>query len=188
MKYTINLIQDLLVEEKREKRRKLRQLTYFTTAMAILVTALFYTTLQVLSMRQMIEFEKEKLAKIEEEYRKYQATSMIVNRSDIELLDKLQRDRVFWTEKLAATALHLPDEYWIEKIGFSNTYKVSGYGLIEPEQEQLITVDDYLNLLRADTTFNYDFPIVFLNAVTRTDEGKTMRVSFELSSNRQRRN
>lgn len=188
MKYQANLIRDMLKAEKQKKARILRRVIYSVTAFGILGLSLFHSTLQVLYMEQKVAMEQEKLDRIEEEYKKYQATSMIINRADIELLDRLQHNRVFWTKKLAATALYLPDEYWIEKISFDRNYKVSGYGLTVPEQKQLITMDSYLNMLRGDSTFNDDFPVTYLEAVVRTDEDKVERVHFELSSDLRRRN
>lgn len=188
MKYQANLIRDLLRAEKQRKVRTFRRIIYSVTAFGILVLALFQSTLNILYMRQKIAMEQEKLDRIEEEYKKYQATAMIINRADIELLDRLQHNRVFWTKKLAATALYLPEKYWIEKISFDRNYRVSGYGLTVPEQKQLITMDSYLNMLREDTTYNDDFPVTYLEAVVRTDEDKVERVHFELSSDQRRRN
>jgi hypothetical protein len=192
MKYRANLIKEILKEEKIQKARSLRRVLYSWTAFGILALVMLDATFKVINMRQLISFEQEKLDKIVAEYETYQKTEMTVNRMDIELLDQLQHNRVFWTKKLAATALYLPEQYWIENISFSTKYEVSGYGYMVPEQKQLMTIDSYLNFLRADTTFNDDFPISFLDAVVRADEdekGKSVeRVLFELSATKGWRN
>ncbi len=184
MKYSVNMIQDLLKEEKRIKIRTLRRVTYMLLAFGILLLALFYAALKFLYMKQLIDFEQAKLDKIEEEYNKYQNISMVVNRMDIELLDKLQHDRIFWTKKLVATALYLPENYWIEEIYYDKIYSVNGYGYTVPEQKQLITMDSYLNMLRKDSTFNNDFTTTSLNLVVRNDEDNIERVLFKLSASK----
>ncbi len=192
MKYRANLIKEILKEEKIQKAKSLRRILYSWTAFGILALVILDASFKVIHMNQLINFEQEKLDRIVAEYETYQKTEMTINRMDIELLDKLQHNRVFWTKKLAATARYLPDQYWIEDIAFNTKYEVSGYGYTVPEQQQLMTLDAYLNFLRADTTFNDDFPTSFLEAVVRADEdekGESIeRVLFELSATKSRRN
>lgn len=184
MKYRINLIKDILKEEKLEKARSLRIVIYTWVSFALLLFVLFDATLRVMSVNQLIAAEQLKLDIIEEEYRNYQETREVINRMDIELLDKIQGDRIFWTKKLAATALYLPQKYWIEEMKYDGKYYVSGFGYTVPQQKQLITMDNYLNKLRLDTTFNDDFGSVFLNAVVRTDEKRVKKVLFELTADK----
>ncbi len=185
MKYTINFVRKIREEEKKVEARRLRTLTLSVICFGALCLGIFYSALQIFEMEQTLQDERDKLARIEAEYRKYRATEMIVNKADIELLDYLQNGRIFWTKKLAAMAFHLPDNYWITSFGYGrNLYKVNGYGYISPEQEQLITLDDYLNELRKDSTFNDDFIVTFLNSTVRQDEKGKKRVSFDFSSNK----
>jgi hypothetical protein len=186
MKYKINLLDKLLKKERDSRAQKLRGLIYSVLSLGVLFLVLFQATLEVKSMVRVIDFEEAKLAKITAEYQKYKETIMVVNKSDIELLDRLQNNRIFWTKKLAVTAHYLPSDYWIEKLDFNKKlYNVNGYGYINPEQKQLITVDDYLNLLRVDSTFNDDFNLTYLNSIVRTDEKNGVeRVMFEFSSQR----
>ena len=192
MKYQINLIQRLRLQEKKEQTRK-RTLTLLTiAAFAALLLSLGYSATTVLHMNLVIAKERGELARIEREYKKYKATRMIVDKSDIELLDRLQTGRIFWTKKLAAMAYHLPNKapnpYWITKFGYkAPALNVQGYGFISNRQEQLITIDDYLNSLRNDSTFADVFPTSYLNATTRDDEGYRERVTFDYSAEKPRR-
>lgn len=84
-------------------------------------------------------------------------------------------------------ALHLPNQppnpYWITSFGYNRTqFIVKGYGLISPEQEQLITIDDYLNNLRKDSSFSDVFTNCYLNSTVRQDDGVKERVSFDFSA------
>ncbi len=183
MKYSINLVRKLREEEKRAEARRLRTVVLSFICFGALCLALIYSAFQVLDMERVLQDERNKLARIEAEYRKYQKTRMIVTKADIELLDGLQNGRIFWTKKLAAMAFHLPENYWITRFGYkSPTYKVDGFGYISPEQEQLITLDNYLNKLRNDSTFADKFIVTFLNSTVREDERGKMRVSFDFSS------
>ena len=69
----------------------------------------------------------------------------------------------------------------------SPIYKVVGYGYISPEQEQLITLDGYLNELRGDSTFADKFIVTYLNSTVREDEHGKKRVSFDFSSEKRGR-
>jgi hypothetical protein len=107
-------------------------------------------------------------------------TNTFIDKSDIELLDKLQNKKVFWTRKIAAMAQHLPENYWITRFTFEHAvFSVSGYGYITPNQEQLISIDDYLNMMRSDRLFNDVFIYIYLTSTARTDEDSRERVSFE---------
>ncbi|MBD3392180.1 MAG: hypothetical protein GF418_08895 [Chitinivibrionales bacterium] len=183
MKYTINLVRTIRIEERKAEVQRVRVLVLLGVCVGLLVLSVFYATLQVLTMEATLREEKDKLARIEAEYKRYKETTMIVNKADVELLNRLQSQRIFWTKKLAAMALHLPENYWITDFSFSqSTFNVKGYGYITPDQRQLVTIDDYLNLLREDSTFSDVFSQVFLNSTERTDEKVRERVSFDYSA------
>lgn len=188
MKYTINLIRSLREKEYREAVARRRGTLLITLCAVLLAVALAYSAWNTVDMLRVIELEREKLARVEAEYRQYQSTTMIVDKGDIELLDKLQNDRIFWTRKLASMALHLPENYWVTRFGYGkgNQFDVDGYGYISRDQKQLITLDDYLNLLRGDTLFNDVFRNVHLEQARRDDEGTRERVSFRFSAGTRR--
>lgn len=183
MKYQINLVRKLRSEEVQAGHRKFQTLVLITICFGVLALSVFFASLQVLRMMLVLHNEQNKLARIETEYAKYKETRMIVDKSDIELLDKLQNGRIFWTKKLASMAFYLPENYWITDFGYNAAlYNVKGYGYISPKQEQLITLDDYLNQLRADSNFCDIFKTTYLNSTIRNDEGGRQRVSFDYSA------
>jgi hypothetical protein len=189
MKYRINLIHQLRLKEKKEREQKSTLRIMIIVAFTILLISIGYSVATVLRMKLAIQREKNELARIEVEYRKYRTTKMIVNKEDIELLDRLQNGRLFWTKKLAAMAYHLPNKppnlYWITDFTYKEPrLKVNGFGFISPRQEQLITLDDYLNSLRKDTSFSDVFTSCYINSTIRDDEGYQERVSFEYSAER----
>ena len=183
MIYTINLVRESRFAEKKEEVRRVRIFGFTAICFGLLGLALFYTALQTVEMQLVLFAEEEKLEKIETAYQKYQSAKMIVNKDDIELLDKLQNNRIFWTKKLAAMAFHLPENYWITQFGYdSEVFKASGFGYISQEQEQLIVLNNYFNHLRADTTYNNDFKKTEFIATQRSDDAGRMRVSFDFLS------
>jgi len=153
----------------------------------------FFTYQRIIGMQRVVEKEKQKLAAIQEEYQNYQETNVSIDKADIELLNRLQSGRVYWTRKLEAMAKHLPNEepisYWITSFRYSgNTFNVSGYGYITHKQEQLLALDKYLLDLRADQMYSDIFSPTYLNSAVRSDEdiegrgAVRERVSFEYSS------
>lgn len=183
MHYTINLVRKVRIDEKRAERKHLTITVLLICCFGILILSLFYSALQILKMENTLAEEQDKLDKIEKEYRQYKASQTIIDKSDIELLDRLQHSRIFWSKKLVATAQYLPENYWITQLGFRKpSFDVEGYGYISKKQEQLITMDDYLNQLRADTTFNDIFRNTYLNLTERQDEKTRERINFRYSA------
>jgi len=185
VRYNINLIRQLRSEERRASELKDRLFTFGISCFGLIGIATLTFTFQVLSMEAKLTNERQNLARIEQEYSKYKTTRMVIDKADIERLDSLQANRIFWTKKLAAMAVYLPEDYWIIQFGFDGKiYKVSGFGYISPDQEQLITLDDYLNKLRADRNYTDAFKATYFNSVARSDEESNVRnrVSFEYSS------
>jgi hypothetical protein len=185
MRYDINLIRQLRSEEHRAVQLRDRLFTVGVSCLGLLTIAAITLFFQIIGMESKLTNEKQELARIEQEYSKYRATRMVIDKADIERLDSLQANRTFWTKKLAAMAYFLPEGYWIIKFGFDlKTFRVSGFGYISTKQEQLITLDDYLNKLRADTTYNDIFKTTNFDAVSRSDEEKDNRerISFDYSS------
>ncbi len=185
MKYRINLVRELRIQEKLAEAKKLRVYTLTGFSLGILALSVAYLVINIILMQMVIGREEEKLAQIEAQYRRYQATKMIVNKADIELLDQLQNGRIFWTKKLASMAQHLPANFWITKFGFDGVnYDASGYGYISPNQEQLVVVDRYLNALRADSSYSDVFPATYFRSTQRQDDSDRLRVSFDFVSNK----
>jgi len=183
MHYNINLVRTARIEEKKGERKRLTSLVFLICALGTLVLASLYTAFEILRMENTLKEEQEKVARIKEEYKRYKASKTIINKADIELLDKLQHERIFWTKKQVAMAQYLPENYWITEFGFSRgSFDVDGYGYITKEQEQLITMDDYLNELRNDTTFNDVFRNTYLNLTERKDEKTRERITFKYSA------
>jgi hypothetical protein len=181
--YQINLIRSLRQQETASERHRTILMGGAVFCFGLLAVSLFYAALQVLTIRMALGSEIGQLNRIKAEYSKYKQTRMIVNKSDLELLDGIQNRRIFWTKKLAAMAVDLPDNYWITNFGYKPPrFTASGFGYISPKQEQLVTIDEYLNQLRKDSTYNDVFSNTFFNATVRSDEDKHERVSFEYYS------
>lgn len=181
--YRLNLIRDLRERERRQENR--RQLLLFLgfACFGCFILSLLYSGMIMWRMERVIAIEQAKLTRLKLEYNKYTVTKLIVDRSDIELLNNLKGKGIFWTGKLAALAKHLPDNYWITKFKYANNQLyVAGFGYVPPQQDQLMVLDGYLNRLRSDTTFNDVFKTLRLNSVNRGDEGSQARVSFEFSA------
>ncbi len=183
MKYSINLVRRIRESEQQTQTARAKVFAVTITSLAILGLAVAYSAQRIMVMHRVLDEERRKLTRIETEYKQYKATEMTVAKSDIELLDKLQGDRIYWTKKIAAMALHLPKDYWIVHFEHKRkAFKVDGYGYISPRQEQLVTIDEYLNRLRVDDQFRDPFERVFLTSTKRTDEETRRRVSFEYAA------
>jgi hypothetical protein len=179
--YRINLIRDLREREHRVERQKRLSVILSLGCFGFFALSLIYSGLTIWQMEHVINLEKDKLRRLEFEYQKYTATKLIVDKSDIELLNSLQGKGIFWTRKLAAIAKHLPDGYSITVFDYQQgMLHVRGHGVPGPEQDQLLVLDQYLNDLRADTSFSNIFTRVFLNMADRNGEGG--KVGFDFSA------
>lgn len=188
IKYRLNLVKLVRRAERRSRAQAVNMALIAVMCFAAVGLAGFFTYYRIVGMERVIEKEKQKLAAIEAEYHSYQETNVSIDKADIELLNRLQSNRVYWTRKLEAMAKHLPNEepisYWVTNFGYQgNSFNVRGYGYITHKQEQLLALDEYLNNLRADPTYSDIFSPTYLNSTVRSDEEQNReRVSFEYSS------
>jgi Tfp pilus assembly protein PilN len=179
--YRINLIRDLRDREVKAEQQQRLAVILGLGCFGFFLISLLYSTLTILQMERVLTNEKEKVGRLQQEYQKYAAAKLIVDKSDIELLNDLQGKGMLWTKKLAAMAKHLPDNYWITGFSFTNnTLNVRGYGYADARQDQLLVLDQYLNRLRNDTTFSDTFSKLQLNVAERREDGS--RVAFEFSA------
>jgi Tfp pilus assembly protein PilN len=189
MRYNINLVRLMRSEERKAVELRNRLSIVGLSCMGLLGLAAITFTFQVIGMEAKLNNERLELARIEMAYSKYKTTRMVIDKADIERLDSLQTNRIFWTKKLAVMANYLPDDYWIVHFSSdSKAYRVAGFGYISPKQVQLITIDDYLNKIRADSSYKDVFKTTYVNSVSRSDEdnardnSQEQRVSFNYTS------
>lgn len=181
--YRINLVRDLRKKEMREELFRRYTFIGLTTSLALLFLALVYGVITAWNMELVIDAEKKKLLHVRTEYQKYTAARMIVDKSDVELLDNLHGRGILWTKKLAAMANHLPEGYSITGFTYRDgELKVKGYGLPSPRQDQLLVLDGYLKKLRKDSTFSDIFVRLYLNNTERKSSSEGQRILFEFSA------
>lgn len=186
MKYNINLVADLRKQERREQRKS-EFVTYAFVALAGgLSLVIFKCVIFLLIINRDLNTAENRLQSLQAEYLRYKQTSMSIDKEDLELLDQLQHKRIFWTKKLTSMALPLPNNYWVNSFTFKKgILNVRGFGYLENQQRQLITLDDYLNILRADPVFNKGMQRIALIETRRDDvasEHNQARVSFEFTA------
>jgi hypothetical protein len=198
IRYRTNLMKSALAAEKRNNESRLKMALLFIVCFGALGGAAIYVYAQISLMEHTLYAEKLKLLKVEAEYRNYQEEVSVVNKADVELLGRLQTNRIYWTRKLDAMARYLPEadpiSYWVTKFGYndnSKTFTVNGYGYITQRQEQLLELERYLDSLRAEPSYAYIFGATYLKSAVRSDEQPLRitdarrdreRVSFEYAS------
>jgi len=187
LKYRVNMIRSVREMERRQEQRRVRAVTLSGVAIGLAALAVFYAVLQCLSMSNIIDARKQRLADIQRRYRRYTEAEQIVGKEDIELLDKLHGGKIFWTGVLAALARHLPEGYWTTQLRYDGkTLQVRGEGFAGANQDQLLVIDEYLNKLREDRRFGAVFSKVNLGATGRTGKSSRGRdlVTFQFTAER----
>lgn len=176
MKFKLNLIREIQAKQEARKTSRKKTSVLIILCYSLLTAVLAYGALDVLKMRATVIEERTRLEQVKAEYQRYKASEMIVTKAEVELLDRLQSSRIFWTKKLLVMARYLPENYWITRFGYDRSvFVVEGYGYISDKQEQLLTLHDYLDALRKDISFTDVFPVTYLNSTIRSDEGSQMR-------------
>jgi len=179
--YKINLIRDLREREKKKEERTRLALILGLGCFGFFLLSVIYSSLTIWQMEKVLTHESTQVVRLKQEYQKYKATRLIIDKTDIELLDGLKSKGFLWTKKLAALANHLPDNCSITSFSYEREMlHVTGYGFVNPKQDQLLILDDYLNKLRADTTFSDTFTKLQLNSADRKEEGG--RFGFDFSA------
>jgi len=181
-RYTINFVRERRIQEKKERNRQTVINSFVIVSFGLLTLTVLYTVFSVLGMQSVIKRERKRLEQIETEFKTFNATKMIIGKNDLEALDKLQNNRIYWTKKLAALAVHLPENYWIVSFSYvPPVLDVQGQGYIGSEQDYLLVIDKYLNKLRKDSTFNDIFNTVKLVSSSRV-YNKEDQVGFEFQA------
>jgi Tfp pilus assembly protein PilN len=181
--YRINLIRDLREQELRQERKRRMAMIVGLGCFGFFLISVLYSSLTIWQMEDVLKRERQKVDHLKQEYQKYTATRLIVDKSDLELLNGLQGKGIFWTKKLAAVAKYLPDNYWITQFSYGAEHlKVTGFGSVGPQQDQLLVMNAYLDKLRADTTFSDAFKAVQLISVDRIGEAGAGRCAFEFTA------
>lgn len=179
--YRLNLIRSIREREKKTERRKRLAFILAAGCFGFFALSTLYSALTIWQMESVITQERDKLARLKQEYQKYTATKLIVDKTDVELLGSLQGKGIFWTRKLAAMAKHLPDNYWITRFSFQNDIlSIGGFGLSGSRQAQLLVLNDYVNALKQDTAFADIFKDVRLMKVDHTEDAG--KIAFELGA------
>ncbi|MDB5103249.1 MAG: hypothetical protein JWP91_938 [Fibrobacteres bacterium] len=179
--YRLNLIRELREKEIKSERQNRLAAILGMGCFGFFLLSLLYSGLTITQMEHVLTSEKDKVVRLEQEYKKYTAAKLIVDKTDIELLNDLQGKGIFWTKKLASMAKHLPENYSITGFTFNNNVlTVKGYGYLSPQQDQLLVLDQYMNRLRNDTTFSDTFGRVQLNLADRSEGGG--RIVFDFSA------
>jgi hypothetical protein len=179
--YRLNLIRDLRERELKSEQKRRLSVIFGLGCFGFFILSILYSGMTIWQMERVLDHEQSKVHELEQEYQKYKATKLIVDKSDLELLNNLQGKGIFWTRKLVAIAKHLPDNYSITSFSFNNNeLKVMGFGFVNSQQDQLLVLDQYLNRLRADTTFSDTFTKLQLNQADRKSDGG--RVGFDFSA------
>jgi hypothetical protein len=179
--YRLNLIRTIRERERKSERRKRMAFILGAGCFGFLIISGLYSVMTIWLMENVIKSEQVKLLHLKQEYQKYTATKLIIDKADVELLGSLQGKGIFWTRKLAAMAKHLPDNYWITRFSFENNeLRVGGYGLATSQQRQLLILDGYIRDLQQDTTFADVFKTIRLRSADRNEDGG--KVAFEFSA------
>jgi len=182
-KYHINLVRALREQEHKADQLRAKILAFSMFSFGLLVLSFFYIALQIFSMQSILNTESAQNNRIQSAYSKYKQTKMLVSKSDLELLDSLQNSRIFWTKKLAALAMHLPQNYWLSNISYKPPeFSAGGSGIISPQQEQLIAIENYLNDLRNDSNYSDMFVKTHFSSTSRSEQGSQSLINFEFSS------
>jgi len=179
--YQLNLIRARRQREKKSEQRKRLAFILGAGCFGFFFLSVLYSALTIWQMNRTISQEMNKVSRLKQEYQKYTATKLIVDKADVELLGSLQGKGIFWTRKLSSMAKHLPDNYWITRFSYQNgELRVFGYGLPSPQQSQLLVLDEYMNELKGDTAFADVFKDVRLLVADRNEDGE--RIAFEFSA------
>jgi hypothetical protein len=183
MRYSINMIRHQREIEKQYEKIRLRILALSVSCFGVLGLSLFYAILQIIPMVRALSGQKQEVARIELEYSKYKATQLVVDKQDLEHLIRLQQKGVVWTKKLSSLASHLPNNYWITSFGYDGeALSVKGYGLPADNQDQLLSLNKYMENLQSDSLFGDVFKKVYLKSTHRITGGSVNKVSFEISA------
>jgi hypothetical protein len=183
MRYQLNLVRELREQEKRDALKRARLVMATVISLCLLGLSIAYAAWQIFSMEMVIKRERQKVARIENEYRQYTATEALVSNADITLLDELKNGSIFWTRKLSAMARHLPPGYATTRFAYDGAeFSIDGTGRIDSDQQHLVKLHGYMDRLERDSAFSDIFSKLYLNSAKRESNDSRGDFVFSISA------
>lgn len=158
--FKINLNKYGELRRQKEKEKK----TFWTTA--IIYTVVFLITVGAAmsftaDLNRKIANRSKLLNAIRNEIKAYEVSGEFLSKKDLERLQTISTQRIFWSKKLVALSEKTTDDIAITHFSFKNDH-LSLYGItrLDKDQNEFVLIDDFITELKNDEQISQDFPAI----------------------------
>ncbi|MDO9578852.1 MAG: hypothetical protein Q7J16_13295 [Candidatus Cloacimonadales bacterium] len=174
----LNKFGELRKQKEREKK------TFWSTA--IIYTVIFFVTVGFAlsltnSLNRKIANRSKLLNSIRDEIKAYEVSGEFLSKKDLERLQTISTQRIFWSKKLVALSEKTTDVIAITHFSFKNDHlSLFGITRLDKDQNEFILIDDFIKELKNDEQISQDFPAIKFVKSTRDMEKDVEILRFQI--------
>lgn len=174
----LNKFGELKKQIEREKK------AFWTTA--IIYTVVFFITVGFAlsltgNLNRKIGNRSKLLNSIRDEIKAYEVSGEFLTKKDLERLQTISTQRIFWSKKLVALSEKTTDVIAITHFSFKNDHlSLFGITRLDKDQNEFILIDDFIKELKNDEQISQDFPAIKFVKSSRDMEKDVEILRFQI--------
>jgi len=145
------------------RRKEEKEKTGFRNLLIVFAffTVLFFVFALILNgnLNQKVKNREQLLSDIKNEIESYQVSGEFLSSKDLQRIDKVSTERIFWAMKLVALSEQTTNKIAITHFSFKND-KLSLYGItkVDKKQKEFDLIHDFVEKLKQNEQISSDFP------------------------------
>lgn len=169
-------------ELKRKLETDKKAFLYTTVSyVLIFVIALGFVVSFNLDLERKLNNRKTLLKSIRDEIKSYEVSGEFLSKKDLERLNTISTQRIFWTRKLVALSEITTDNIAITHFSFkAGNLSLFGITRIDKEKNEFILIDDFIEQLKNDVYISKDFPEIKFVKSNRDTEKDVAILRFQI--------
>lgn len=177
-KINLNKFGELKRQQNVEKKTFLGAALFYGIG-SLIILIFFFVLIGMLGSK--LDSRKNLLHKIRKEIKSYQVSGEYLSSNDLEKINDVSSQRIFWAKKLVALSDITTEKLAITKFTFKNNV-LSLYGItkIDKDQKEFDLIDKFISDLKANSAINDDFPEIKFMKSSRDKEKDVDILRFQI--------
>jgi hypothetical protein len=167
--------------ENTKKRRKIISLSLF---LLLVLAGSGFVVYKANQIQKVINSQKAELQSIQDKINQLEASSDNLSPEDIFTLANVERNRLIWSEKLAALGNIMPKDIAITELSYDYSLKafvIRGVSKVKPDLKDLDLVVSIIDLMKAQPEFGAEFSEIKFQSSQRIKHNEQEIVRFEIA-------
>lgn len=177
-KINLNKFGELKRQQNLEKKTFMGTVAFYGIA-SLIILIFFFILLGTLNSK--LDSRKNLLSKIRKEIKSYQVSGEYLSRNDLEKINDINSQRIFWAKKLVALSDITTEKLAITNFTFkSNVLSLFGIIKIDKNQKEFDLIDQFIADLKANPSIHGDFPEIKFVKSSRDKEKDVDILRFQI--------